>query len=71
MNKQITAFVAGAVMVLSATAAFAQSNGLAIAGGAAGGPHGIYKDTLQGPKAYFAPAAIPAQKVVTQVRRQK
>jgi len=72
MNKQIMALMAAAVVVLSATTVFAQSNGLAIAGGAAGGPNGIYKDTPEGPKAYaVGPAANAGQKVVHQARKQK
>jgi len=43
MKKQIMTIVFGAVFALGTTAAFAQSNGTAYAGGAAGGPNGIYQ----------------------------
>ena len=71
MKKQIMTIVFGAVCALGTTAAFAQSNGPAYAGGAAGGPNGIYQDTPEGPKAYFPAAANHDLKVVHQVRKQK
>ena len=70
MRKQIMTIVFGAVFALGTTAAFAQS-GLGYGGGAAGGPNAIYKDTPEGPKAYFGAAAYQGQKLVHQVRKQK
>jgi hypothetical protein len=67
MKKQIMTIVFGAVFALGTTAAFAQS-GVGIGGGAAGGPNGIYKDTPEGPKAYFG---AQGQKTVYQVRKQR
>ena len=64
MKKQIMTIVFGAVCALGTTAAFAQSNGTAYAGGAAGGPNGIYQDTPEGPKAYFPAAANQGLKVI-------
>ena len=64
MKKLIITTVVGAVFALGTTAAFAQSNGTAYAGGAAGGPNGIYQDTPEGPKAYFPAAANQGLKVV-------
>jgi len=69
MKKQIMTIVFGAVFALGTTAAFTQSNGTAYAGGAAGGPNGIYQDTPEGPKAYFSPAANQGLKLVHQVRK--
>ena len=45
MKKQIVTIVLStAVMLGTATSLFAQTAGLAVGGGAAGGPNGIYKD---------------------------
>jgi len=45
MKKQIVTIVlGGAVMLATATSLFAQTSGVAVGGGAAGGPNGIYKD---------------------------
>ena len=45
MKKQIvTILLGGAVMLATATGLFAQTSGVAVGGGAAGGPNGIYKD---------------------------
>jgi hypothetical protein len=71
MKKQIMTIVLGAVFALGATAAFAQSNGTAIGGGAAGGPNSIYRDSPQGTIAYFGTAANQGQKVVHHIRKQK
>ena len=71
MKKLIITIVFGAVFALGTTAAFAQSNGTAYAGGAAGGPNAIYQDTPEGPKAYFPAVANHGLKVVHQVRKQK
>ena len=56
MKKQIVTIVLGAAVMLgTATSLFAQ-NGLAVGGGAAGGPNGIYKDSygFNGNNAYKA-----------------
>ena len=56
MKKQIVTIVLGAAVMLgTATSLFAQ-NGLAVGGGAAGGPNGIYKDPygFNGNNAYKA-----------------
>jgi hypothetical protein len=45
MKKQIVTIVLGAaVMMGTVTSLFAQTSGVAVGGGAAGGPNGIYKD---------------------------
>ena len=45
MTKQIVTVVLGAAIMLgTATSLFAQTSGVAVGGGAAGGPNGIYKD---------------------------
>ena len=45
MNKQIVTIMLGAAVMLgTATSLFAQTSGVAVGGGAAGGPNGIYKD---------------------------
>jgi hypothetical protein len=49
MKKQIVTTILGtAILAITATALFAQGNGNAIGGGAAGGPNGIYTDTYGG-----------------------
>jgi hypothetical protein len=46
MKKQIVTIVLGAALMLgTATSLFAQTSGLAVGGGAAGGPNGVYKDS--------------------------
>jgi uncharacterized membrane protein len=57
MKKQIVTIVLGAAVMLgTATSLFAQTSGLAVGGGAAGGPNGIYKDSygFNGNNAYKA-----------------
>jgi hypothetical protein len=57
MKKQIVTIMLGAVVMLgTATTLFAQTSGLAVGGGAAGGPNGIYKDRngFNGNNAYNA-----------------
>ena len=57
MKKQIVTIVlSAAVMLGTATSLFAQTSGLAVGGGAAGGPNGIYKDSygFNGNNAYKA-----------------
>ena len=45
MKQQIVTIVlAAAVMLGTVTSLFAQTSGVAVGGGAAGGPNGIYKD---------------------------
>ena len=45
MKKQIVTIVLGAAVMLgTATTLFAQTSGVAVGGGAAGGPNGTYKD---------------------------
>src|SRR5262249_39236096 len=45
MKQQIVTIVLGAAVMLgTATSLFAQTSGVAVGGGAAGGPNGIYKD---------------------------
>jgi len=45
MKKQIVTIVLGAaVMMGTVTSLFAQTSGVAVGGGAAGGPNSIYKD---------------------------
>jgi hypothetical protein len=45
MTKQIVTIVlVAAIMLGTATSLFAQTSGVALGGGAAGGPNGIYKD---------------------------
>ena len=45
MKKQIVTMMLGAVVMLgTATSLFAQTSGVAVGGGAAGGPNGIYVD---------------------------
>ena len=45
MKKQILTIVLGAAVMLgTVTSLFAQTSGVAVGGGAAGGPNGIYKD---------------------------
>jgi len=40
----VTIVLAAAVMLGTVTSLFAQTSGVAVGGGAAGGPNGIYKD---------------------------
>ena len=57
MKMQIVTIVlSAAVMLGTATSLFAQTSGLAVGGGAAGGPNGIYKDSsgFNGNNAYKA-----------------
>ena len=57
MKKQIVTIVLGAAVMLgTATGLFAQTSGLAVGGGLAGGPNGIYKDSygFNGNNAYKA-----------------
>ena len=57
MKKQIvTIMLGGALMLGTATSLFAQTSGVAVGGGAAGGPNGIYKDSygFNGNNAYKA-----------------
>ena len=57
MKKQIVTIVLGAAVMLgTATSLLAQTSGLAVGGGAAGGPNGIYKDSygFNGNNAYKA-----------------
>ena len=57
MKKQVVTIVLGAAVMLgTATSLFAQTSGLAVGGGAAGGPNGIYKDSygFNGNNAYQA-----------------
>jgi len=57
MKKQVVTIVLGAAVMLgTATSLFAQTSGLAVGGGAAGGPNGIYKDSygFNGNNAYKA-----------------
>ena len=57
MKKQIMTIVLGAAVMLgTATALFAQTSGLAVGGGSAGGPNGVYKDPYgyNGNNAYYA-----------------
>ena len=57
MKKQIVTIVlSAAVMLGTGTSLFAQTSGLAVGGGAAGGPNGIYKDSygFNGNNAYKA-----------------
>ena len=45
MKKKIVTIVLGAAVMLgTATSLFAQTSGVAVGGGAAGGPNGVYKD---------------------------
>ena len=45
MTKQIVTIMLGATLMLgTATSLFAQTSGVAVGGGAAGGPNGTYKD---------------------------
>jgi hypothetical protein len=45
MKKQIVTIMLGAALMLgTATSLFAQTSGVAVGGGAAGGPSGTYKD---------------------------
>jgi hypothetical protein len=45
MKKQIVTIVLGAAIMLgTASTLFAQTSGVAVGGGAAGGPNGVYKD---------------------------
>ncbi|MFY9839925.1 MAG: hypothetical protein WAK55_26325 [Xanthobacteraceae bacterium] len=45
MMKQIVTIMLGVALMLgTATSLFAQTSGVAVGGGAAGGPNGIYKD---------------------------
>jgi hypothetical protein len=49
MKKQMTAIAVGTALMLGTlTAAFAQGNGNAIGGGAAGGPNGVYNSKTTG-----------------------
>ena len=57
MKKQIVTIMLGAAVMLgTATSLFAQTSGVAVGGGAAGGPNGIYKDPygLNGNNTYQA-----------------
>jgi hypothetical protein len=46
MKKQIVTIMLGATLMLgTATSLFAQTSGVAVGGGAAGGPNGTYKDS--------------------------
>ena len=45
MKKQIVTIMLGATLMLAtATSLFAQTSGVAVGGGAAGGPNGTYND---------------------------
>jgi hypothetical protein len=57
MKKQIVTIVLGATIMLgTASTLFAQTSGVAVGGGAAGGPNGVYKDPygFNGNNAYKA-----------------
>ena len=57
MKKQnLTIVLGAAVMLGTVTSLFAQTSGVAVGGGAAGGPNGIYKDPygFNGNNAYKA-----------------
>jgi hypothetical protein len=57
MKKQIVTIVLGAAVMLgTASTLFAQTSGVAVGGGAAGGPNGVYKDPygFNGNNAYKA-----------------